>query len=190
MTPHHVVLARAWIGTPYVHQASCRGGGCDCLGLLRGVWREALGEEPEAVPPYSADWSEPQGDEALLRAAARHMRRRAWDCAEVARSGAGGGAAGRFGADRCGTGRVATGEVAAGRVEMGQVGTGQVGEGDVLLFRMRAGGVAKHLGIAARRGRDVTFIHAYQGHGVVESALTEPWRRRIAACFVFPERKR
>ena len=35
-----VELARSWIGTPYVHQASVRGVGCDCLGLLRGVWRE------------------------------------------------------------------------------------------------------------------------------------------------------
>ena len=29
-----VATARAWIGTPYVHQASVRGAGCDCLGLL------------------------------------------------------------------------------------------------------------------------------------------------------------
>ena len=32
-----VRAARGWIGTPYVHQASVRGAGCDCLGLLRGV---------------------------------------------------------------------------------------------------------------------------------------------------------
>ncbi|MEM1422329.1 MAG: peptidase P60, partial [Pseudomonadota bacterium] len=31
--------ASRWIGTPYRHQASLRGVGCDCLGLLRGVWR-------------------------------------------------------------------------------------------------------------------------------------------------------
>ena len=30
---------RAWIGTPYRHQASVKGVGCDCLGLLRGIWR-------------------------------------------------------------------------------------------------------------------------------------------------------
>ena len=46
-----VAEARAWIGTPYVHQASVRGGGTDCLGLLRGVWRVVIGEEPETVPP-------------------------------------------------------------------------------------------------------------------------------------------
>lgn len=59
--------------------------------------------------------------------------------------------------------------------------------GDVLLFRMREGSVAKHLGIVAEGAPVPTFIHAYHGHGVVESALTEPWYRRIVACFSFPE---
>ena len=45
-----VAHARAWIGTPYEHQASCRGSGTDCLGLLRGLWRELLGAEPETPP--------------------------------------------------------------------------------------------------------------------------------------------
>ena len=62
----------------------------------------------------------------------------------------------------------------------------EVGQGDVLLFRMRDGSVAKHLGIVAAAAPVATFVHAYQGHGVVESALTEPWRRRIVACFAFP----
>ncbi|PSL20583.1 NlpC/P60 family putative phage cell wall peptidase [Shimia abyssi] len=65
--------ARSWIGTPYVHQASCKGGGTDCLGLVRGVWRSLYRNEPELVPAYSRDWSEPQGDERLWRAAASHM---------------------------------------------------------------------------------------------------------------------
>ena len=60
--------------------------------------------------------------------------------------------------------------------------------GQVVLFRMRAGSVAKHLGISAARDGLRTFIHAYSGHGVVESALTEPWERRIVARFEFPER--
>ena len=42
--------ARTWLGTPYLHQASVRGAGCDCLGLVRGVWRALYGREPEAVP--------------------------------------------------------------------------------------------------------------------------------------------
>jgi cell wall-associated NlpC family hydrolase len=32
-----VAEARTWIGTPYRHQASLKGVGCDCLGLVRGV---------------------------------------------------------------------------------------------------------------------------------------------------------
>ena len=68
-----VARARPWLGTPYEHQASCRGAGTDCLGLLRGVWRELLGEEPESVPAYTADWSEPSRSEDLLRAARRHL---------------------------------------------------------------------------------------------------------------------
>jgi NlpC/P60 family putative phage cell wall peptidase len=67
-------IARSWIGTPYVHQASVKGAGCDCLGLLRGVWREAFGEEPEDVPAYSPDWAEASGAETLRDALARHFR--------------------------------------------------------------------------------------------------------------------
>ena len=64
-----VARARDWIGTPYRHQASCKGAGTDCLGLLRGVWREVLGAEPEAVPGYTPDWAEPGRSEELLAAA-------------------------------------------------------------------------------------------------------------------------
>lgn len=76
-----VDAARAWMGTPYVHQASAKGAGCDCLGLIRGVWRELYGAEPEAPPAYTADWSERlwkngAGDEPLLDAARRHLRER------------------------------------------------------------------------------------------------------------------
>ena len=58
--------------------------------------------------------------------------------------------------------------------------------GDLLLFRMREGRVAKHLGIAARIGPEASFVHAYTGHGVIESPLSAPWARRIAARFEFP----
>jgi NlpC/P60 family putative phage cell wall peptidase len=69
-----VTIARSWIGTPYIHQASLKGVGCDCLGLLRGVWRELNGNEPELPPPYSADWAEACGVETMAEAAARHMQ--------------------------------------------------------------------------------------------------------------------
>ena len=68
-----VAEARAWIGTPYRHQASLKGVGCDCLGLVRGVWRTVVGPEPEAVPRYAADWAEACGDETLAAAALRHL---------------------------------------------------------------------------------------------------------------------
>lgn len=134
--------ARGWIGTPYLHQASCKGAGTDCLGLLRGVWREVLGAEPERPPAYSMDWSEPARIEALWAAARRHL-----------------------------LGKDLESEA----------------PGDVLLFRMRDGAVAKHLGIAGRVGSDASFIHAYSSHAVVESPLSLPWRRRIVARFTFPE---
>jgi NlpC/P60 family putative phage cell wall peptidase len=68
-----VAAARSWIGTPYLHQVSLKGVGCDCLGLLRGVYRDVIGEEPELPPPYSADWAEASGREAMAEAARRHL---------------------------------------------------------------------------------------------------------------------
>jgi NlpC/P60 family putative phage cell wall peptidase len=68
-----VAEARSWVGTPYQHQASLKGVGCDCLGLVRGVWRAVLGEEPEAVPPYAPDWAEAASNEPLAEAALRHL---------------------------------------------------------------------------------------------------------------------
>lgn len=142
MSQKQVIAARGWVGTPYRHQASVKGAGTDCLGLLRGIWRETLGGEPADVPAYTADWSEPQGEEALWEAARAHLLPKPLDAAE---------------------------------------------SGDVILFRMRAGSVAKHLGIQGNCGSEPSFIHAYSGHGVLESPLSDPWQRRIVARFEFPE---
>lgn len=68
-----VAEARAWIDTPYRHQASLKGVGCDCLGLIRGVWRALIADEPEPVPPYAPDWAEATGSESLAAAARRHL---------------------------------------------------------------------------------------------------------------------
>lgn len=65
--------ARGWLDTPYRHQASLKGVGCDCLGLVRGVWRDIYGREPEAAPAYSADWAEAGVAETLAGAARRHF---------------------------------------------------------------------------------------------------------------------
>lgn len=137
-----VRVARDWIGTPYVHQMSVQSAGCDCLGLVRGVWRGVVGQEPERPPAYSMDWSEAGREERLWTAAMRHL-------------------------------------IPADLTEHQ--------DGGVILFRMKSGAIAKHLGIAATNAAGPTFIHAYSGHGVVESSLTPPWARRVVARFDFPE---
>ena len=86
------------------------------------------------------------------------------------------------------------------------------GCGDVLVFRMRDQGVAKHAGVltsaapgskpgrhpeerAKRASKDgraphheaPTLIHAQEGLGVVEIDLGLWWRRRAVAAFGFPD---
>lgn len=134
--------ARGWLGTPYLHQGSVRGAGCDCLGLLRGVWRDVFGAEPEVPPAYTPGWDEVTRHEVLRGAAERHLT---------------------------------------------EVDIAEARPGDVLLFRMRRDAVAKHLGLLSKTGPEPRFIHAYSGHGVVESALSEPWARRIDGVFAWPE---
>lgn len=65
--------ARLWLGTPYRHGASLRGVGCDCLGLVRGVWRALHGPEPEEPPPYVPGWTEAGGRELLRDALRRRL---------------------------------------------------------------------------------------------------------------------
>lgn len=70
MTPDEVVAtARLWLGTPYRHRAARLGGGCDCLGLLRGVFGVA-GE----LPIYSAQWRDDDGRQELAALARRYLR--------------------------------------------------------------------------------------------------------------------
>lgn len=39
-SPHTLLKeARSWVGTPYQHQATTKGAGCDCLGFIRGLYR-------------------------------------------------------------------------------------------------------------------------------------------------------
>jgi NlpC/P60 family putative phage cell wall peptidase len=133
-----IAAARGWLGTPYHDQASVRGVGCDCLGLVRGVWRELHGPEPLPIPPYSRDWGETGSREPLAEAA---------------------------------------------RLVMIELPTSGAVPGALLLFRMRAGAVAKHCGIVTEADR---FIHAYERSGVVEVPLDAAWRRRVAFAFLLP----
>lgn len=74
-----VAEALGWVGTPYRHQGRRRQVGCDCLGLVLGVWRAVYGVESERPGPYSADWAEAGGRETLREAVARHCREIAAD---------------------------------------------------------------------------------------------------------------
>ena len=65
--------AKTWLDTPYQHQASMRGAGTDCLGLIRGIWRDLYGEEPEIPPAYTPDWAEQNARETLYEAAQRYL---------------------------------------------------------------------------------------------------------------------
>ena len=144
MICRHAFLAeaRCWIGTPYRHQASIQGVGADCLGLIRGIWRNLIGKEPEQIPAYTADWAEPSHEEVLLAAACRWLVPKPLLSNELA---------------------------------------------EIIIFRMRDGSVAKHLGIAAEVNGYPSFIHSYTDHGVVESPLSAPWQRKIIARFDFPQ---
>lgn len=68
-----IAAARSWIGTPYHHQASVKGVGCDCLGLLRGIYAGLYGSPAETPPPYSRDLAEATCTETLIEAARRHL---------------------------------------------------------------------------------------------------------------------
>ena len=140
MSAQVAALAREWLGTPYVAGASVQGAGCDCLGLVRGIWRAVHGTEPETAPPYGPGWADLAQGEPLGAALARHMA-----------------------------------VVPAGAV---------MAPGEVLLFRLRARGAASHLGVLVAAGATPRFVHAWERHGVVESALSRPWARRLAGRFV------
>lgn len=74
ITPQQVVeTARAWIGTPYHHQGIVRGAGCDCLGLVRGVFFDLHGFHPELPPPYTPSWGEYGKEELMMEAAKRNL---------------------------------------------------------------------------------------------------------------------
>ena len=68
-----------------------------------------------------------------------------------------------------------------------QIPVESAGPGDMVLFRMRSGAIAKHVGILTAADR---FLHSYDRLGVVEEPLTDAWRRRIAFAFRFPRPKR
>ena len=74
ITPELVVeTARAWLNTPYHHQCAVRGAGCDCLGLIRGVFFDLHGFHPELPPAYTQTWGEYGKEELMMEAAKRNL---------------------------------------------------------------------------------------------------------------------
>lgn len=135
-------VARGFTGTPYRHQGSRAGVGCDCLGLVRGVWRELYGAEPERPGPYAADWAEGATGDPLSEAAERHFRPLAFREARP---------------------------------------------GDLLLFRWRPAGPARHCAILDEPDRDgARILHALEGAAVLSSPLAKAWARCVSATFRFP----
>ena len=146
-----VAVARSWLGTPYHHQATAKGVGCDCLGLLRGVYTELYGRPPQEPSPYSRDLAEATGTETLIEAARRHLIERARDQ--------------------------------------------PFAPGDAVIFRLRAGAMAKHCaiisstpGTPSTSGAGWRMIHAFENGPVSKVTLCSWWRRRIAAAFSWPQR--
>jgi NlpC/P60 family putative phage cell wall peptidase len=68
-----VETARLWLKTPFQHQGSVCGQGSDCLGLVRGVWRDVVGVEPELCPTYAPDMVQLKGDVVLMEALTQHF---------------------------------------------------------------------------------------------------------------------
>jgi NlpC/P60 family putative phage cell wall peptidase len=149
--------ALTWLGTPYRHQASLKGVGCDCLGLVRGVWRALYGTEPEMMPAYTPDWAEACGEETLAAAAGRHMTAIAIDAA--------------------GPGDVL---LFRWRANLPAKHAG------IIVFSSLSD-LRSSSPLVSASGAGVRFIHAHQGAAVAMATLSPWWRRRIAFAFRFPE---
>jgi NlpC/P60 family putative phage cell wall peptidase len=161
-----LAIAGSWIGTPYRHQGAVKGVGCDCLGLVRGIWREVYGAEPEAVPAYAPDWAERAGEERLLAAAERHF-----------------------------VGVSALEESLPGDLVLFRFRPHLAAKHLGILARLPREGDDRRCRDPVNRGHDErhdpppdAFIHAYEQSSVTLSALVPGWRRRIAGIYRFPER--
>ncbi|MFN3720805.1 MAG: NlpC/P60 family protein [Rhizobium rhizophilum] len=161
-----LAIAGTWIGTPYRHQGAVKGVGCDCLGLVRGIWREVYGAEPEAVPAYAPDWAERAGEERLLAAAERHF-----------------------------VGVSALEKSLPGDLVLFRFRPHLAAKHLGILARLPSEGDDRGCRDPVDCGHDErrdpppdAFIHAYEQSAVTLSALVPGWRRRIAGIFRFPER--
>jgi NlpC/P60 family putative phage cell wall peptidase len=58
--------ARTWIGTRFHHRAWVKGAGCDCLGLIYGVYRAVGLIDEIEIPFYRPDFMHHRSDETYL----------------------------------------------------------------------------------------------------------------------------
>jgi NlpC/P60 family putative phage cell wall peptidase len=151
-----VALARGWLGTPYHHQASLKGVGCDCLGLVRGVYAEACGQPAETPPPYSRDWAEASARETMIEAAARHLT------------------------------PVDIGAAEPGDVLIFRLRPGAMAKHCAIVSSAPGGRPAIGLIAGHEESAPLLMIHAIECAAVCEVHVTAWWRRRIAAAFRFP----
>jgi NlpC/P60 family putative phage cell wall peptidase len=151
-----IAAARSWIGTPYIHQASLKHIGCDCLGLLRGIWRELHGDEPQSIPPYSGDWAETSGEETLANALRIHLH-------EIEKQ------------------TIAPGDIAVFRM-LPHMPAKHCG----VIAPYPPPERGRSICAADRVGKEpnmLSLIHARQNHRVSEEPLTQSWRRKLAYAF-------
>ena len=155
-----VKVARTWLGTPYLHQASLKGVGCDCLGLVRGVYAEVCGRPAEDPPPYSRDWAEAAHRETMIEAASRHLTAATLD-------------------------QIALGDVLIFRLRHGAMAKHVAIVSDCG-FDPASASAACRVTIGQVADRPFSMIHAVEGAPVCEVHVSPWWRRRIAAAFRFP----
>ncbi|MBL4757036.1 MAG: C40 family peptidase [Rhizobiales bacterium] len=135
-----IATARHWIGTPYCHGASIQGVGCDCLGLIRGLYCDFFGGLPGTLPPYGTDWAEASRADLLAHGLQTYLEQKPIADAEV---------------------------------------------GDILLFRLKPDGFARHAAILSSPDQ---MIHAWERSPVCEVSLGRFWRKRLVDVFSFPEK--
>ena len=68
-----IIEAKEWLGTKWQHQASLKQVACDCVGLVRGVYRELTGIDVNIAIDYPASWHLFKKEERLYDEAKRHM---------------------------------------------------------------------------------------------------------------------
>ncbi len=72
---HVVAVARTWLGTPYFHNGSIKGGGTDCGMFVLESFAEAGVFPRFDVGRYTHDWHMHRGEERYLEEVERCMKR-------------------------------------------------------------------------------------------------------------------